>query len=359
LATGSSYNGEEEGKKPIVIDRAPLEALVRRLGGQIRSLAEMPGGASTRKYFRASLLDGSAAVAMFVPGADRPEESVHDLSARPRWPFLEVRDLLESRGVRVPRLLGEDCDHGWLLVEDLGDDTLAARIAAHPEERASLYTKAAQDLAKGQRALGELPKASVVRGRSFDAELLYWELEHFREWGLDARGKRLSPEDRATFDAIARRLSGRIGAWPRGFTHRDYQSKNLMVVGGELIWIDFQDALLGPRVYDLVALLRDSYQTFEGTFVDDRLAEYADAAGLGGDDRAALQLEFDVVTVQRKLKDAGRFVFIERVKGNPSFLPYVEPSLLMVRAALERLAPSERDFADLAALLHRALPEVM
>ena len=130
-----------------------------------------------------------------------------------------------------------------------------------------------------------------------------------------------------------------------------------MVVGGELFWIDFQDALLGPRIYDLVALLRDSYQSFDATFIEDRLRDYADAAARGAAERDRLRLEFDLVTVQRKLKDAGRFVFIERVKGNPSFLPFIEPSLQAVKSALERTAPHDPDLADLSALLHRALPD--
>jgi N-acetylmuramate 1-kinase len=346
-----------------VTDTAPLEALVRRVRGQVQALTPMPGGASTRQFVRVAFRDGRTAVGMFVPGADRPEESVHDLSARPRWPFLDVQALLSERGVRVPKLLAEDCDHGWLLVEDLGDDTLAARISAHPEERESLCTTAARGLARAQAALRELPRSSIVAGRSFDADLLYWELEHFREWGLDARGKKLSHEDRRTFDAIARRLAERIGAWPRGFTHRDYQSRNLMVVqdgaSPELAWIDFQDALLGPRVYDMVALLRDSYQTFDEAFVTARLGDYADAAGLAESERDALRMELDLVTVQRKLKDAGRFVFIERVKGNPSFLPYVDPTLRIVKGALERVSPGDSDLTELSRLLHRALPEIL
>ena len=40
--------------------------------------------------------------------------------------------------------------------------------------------------------------------------------------------------------------------------------------------------------------------------------------------------------MQRKLKDAGRFVFIDRVRGNPSFLGYIDDSLAYVRAALAR-----------------------
>jgi N-acetylmuramate 1-kinase len=341
-----------------VTDTTHLEALVRRTGGAALGITAMPGGASTRTFHRVALRDGSSAVGMFFPGADAPEESAHDVGARPRWPFLEIQALLDERGVRVPRLLAEDCAHGWLLVEDLGDDTLAERIRRHPEERSSLYAKAATDLAHAQKVLFDLPETSVVRGRAFDTDLLFWELEHFREWGLDARGKKLTADDRRAFDAISRRLAEKIAAYPRGFTHRDYQSRNLMVAAGRLAWVDFQDALLGPRVYDLVALLRDSYQSMDRAFVVDRLGDYVKEVHLGDAERAELFVQFDCVTVQRKLKDAGRFVFIERVKGNPSFLPYVEPSLEMVKDALSRLAPYSDDMRDLWSILTRALPEI-
>jgi hypothetical protein len=155
---------------------------------------------------------------------------------------------------------------------------------------------------------------------------------------------------------VAERLARRIAGWERVFVHRDYQSRNLMVrPGGALCWIDFQDALLGPRVYDLVALLNDSYQSFDRPFVEARLDDYARARGLGAADRAALGREFDVVTVQRKLKDAGRFVYIDRVKGNPSFTKFVEPTIAKVRSSLERLT-DDGDMRALAALLGRLLP---
>jgi aminoglycoside/choline kinase family phosphotransferase len=198
-----------------------------------------------------------------------------------------------------------------------------------------------------------------VATRAFDETLLRWELDHFREWGLEARDRALSPEDRARFDAIADRLARRIAAWPRGFVHRDYQSRNLMVVdrgaeqGVELVWIDFQDALLGPRAYDLVALLNDSYQSLDHAFIEVRLDDFAAARGEGRAGREALGREFDVITVQRKLKDAGRFIFIDRVKKNPSFLPYFEPSLDKVKAALSRLA-DEEDMRELARIVDQA-----
>ena len=321
----------------------------------------MPGGASTRRYFRVRLARGTA-VAMFVPDGAKPEEIAKqpkETVACARWPFLEVRDLLASRGVDVPAVYGEDTARGWVLLEDLGDDTLAAFLAAHPDRKPELYSRAVVDLVRAQTSLARLPQGSIVASRAFDADLLLWEMNHFREWGLEARGISLPAATRARFDAIAERLAKAIASFSRGFVHRDYQSRNLMVRSSgplcSLCWIDFQDALLGPRVYDLVALLNDSYQVFDRAFVEARLDDYAFAAGLGSEERAVLGREFDRVTVQRKLKDAGRFVFIDRVKGNGAFLKFVDPTIDKVRSSLARLSDDE-DMRALSEMLARLLP---
>ena len=243
----------------------------------------MTGGASTRKYYRVSIFENDrehSTVAMYVPEGGKPEE-IHKVGHVTRWPFLEVRDLLAERGIDVPKVLVDASPDGWLLIEDLGEDTLANFLLREPSAKKGIYTRAVTDLARAQAALSSLPNESIVSTRAFDEDLLLWEIDHFREWGVEGRGITFSPEDRAAFDAIAKRLAKKISGLARGFTHRDYQSRNLMVRGdGSLVWIDFQDALLGPRVYDLVALLNDSYQEFDRAFVEERLAEYATALKL-------------------------------------------------------------------------------
>jgi aminoglycoside/choline kinase family phosphotransferase len=113
--------------------------------------------------------------------------------------------------------------------------------------------------------------------------------------------------------------------------------------------IDFQDALLGTVVYDLVALLRDSYVVLSPALVGRLVDYFVERAGLDAHETRAL---FDLQTVQRKLKDAGRFVFIDRVKHNPSFLQHIPSSQGYVAAALARLP----ELAPLRALLARHVP---
>jgi hypothetical protein len=335
------------------------QALLNATGQAPSKVEPMPGGASSRKFFRAQMPSGTRYVAMFVPDLAKSDEI--DKKGTPRrWPFLEVRDLLAERAVRVPSLVIDYTQCGWTVVEDLGPETIAEHLQAHPQRKLMFYKTAVRDLAMAHRALEKLPQDSVVRTRAFDFDLLRWEIEHFREWGLDALGRALSPAARGKFDAVGDKLAKRIAELPRSFVHRDYQSRNLMVISAsdevaELGWVDFQDALMGPRVYDLVALLNDSYQVFERSFVEDRLREFAQILGFNEGQTVELIHHFDLVTVQRKLKDAGRFVFIDRKKGDSSYLKFVDPTLAKVKVSLDRLS-DDSDMQDLAEILRPIFP---
>src|ERR1044071_5294438 len=103
------------------VQLGPLLDLARRVTGgpPPLSVTEMPGGASTRLFFGVRLDDSRSSVAMFVPESGKPDEIAKVDERGRRWPFLEVRDLLEACGVAVPRVLGDACHQGFLLVEDL------------------------------------------------------------------------------------------------------------------------------------------------------------------------------------------------------------------------------------------------
>ena len=226
-------------------------------------LTELEGGASTRQFFRVKW-QGGTAIAMFTP-APSQEIAKARQSSGPA-PFIEVAELLEGHGIRVPRRISSPTAYNMLLVEDLGDDTLANFLERAPEHKEELYQIAVRDLAHAQRRLASLPVGSIIQSRAFDADLLRWEVDHFQDWVLEAQGIQLSEKDRDTFGRCAHFLATTISSWPRGYVHRDFQSRNLMVRknddGLNLTWIDFQDSMLGPRAYDLVALLTDSYQSF-------------------------------------------------------------------------------------------------
>ena len=316
----------------------------------------LAGHASMRSYWRVGLPPASLVVMVLPPDA-RPEE-VTKGGAPAVNPFVDVQRYLAALGVRVPEIRGFYEADGLMVLEDLGDEMLETRLLAGvPAEQ--LYPAAIDQLARLRAAAERRPEGCVAFTRAFDYDLYHWELMHFQEWGLEAwKGAKLSRAEAPVVAAAYERIARALEAEPKGFTHRDYQSRNLMVLpSGEQAVIDFQDALLGPRQYDLVALLRDSYVELPAAFVEAMIRRYLEGLAAAGGPRLAYEPfreTFDLLTVQRKLKDAGRFVFIDRVKKNPDFLRSIPASLRYVREALGR----RRDLADLHEILARHVPEL-
>ncbi|MFW6050557.1 MAG: aminoglycoside phosphotransferase family protein [Myxococcota bacterium] len=326
-------------------------------GAQARKLA---GDASTRIYYRLTVpsprTGPASAIVMRLPEDALGSDEGPGTEQAPELPFLNVHRLLTARGAPVPAVLARDLDAGVLLLEDLGDETLERRLHDAPEDWDGLYAQAVDVLAELHERCEPGEAGSLAHARRFDRALLRWELDHFREWGLEAVHGPPSASDRAELDGLLDEVADAVAALPCGFVHRDYQSRNLMWrTDGRLAVIDFQDALVGPRAYDLAALLCDSYVPLGLPLQRAMVARYAARRGI-----AAPDLEGEVwrVAVQRKLKDAGRFVFIDRVRGNPRFLPWYGPSLGYVRRALNQLKSLDigGPWEPLAALLARNLP---
>jgi hypothetical protein len=321
------------------------------------AVQKLAGQASSRMYFRVGTPPQSHVVmVMPVDGARKSEEASKG-PAPTELPFVNVHRYLDRLGVRVPKILRYDEPAGMMVIEDLTDQTFEAELAK--TEPARLYTQAVQLLARLRHAAEKNPDPSCLAfTRAFDEELYDWELHHFREWGMEAwSGRKPEGAERAELDGHFKQIARQLAAAPRGFTHRDYQSRNIMVKNGELIVIDFQDALQGPRQYDLVALLRDSYVELPREFVDGMLDAYiVEFEKLSGEkfDVKAFKAFFDLITVQRKMKDAGRFEFINRVKGNPGFLVSIPASLRYVKTALD----AQPQLAPLRKIVTRYVPEL-
>lgn len=339
-----------------------MHAIVERMireslgdGAAVEGLQKLHGDASYRTYYRANLTDGRSFIVMQMPaGKSSASEEITNFAGAPgELPFINVQRYLAGLGLPVPRIYTYNDTDRLMLIEDLGDGLMARQVELAPEpERLAWYGRALELLLRLQEETREHPsKECVASLRSFDARLLNWEFDHFREYGIEARAGRPMPDaDRECFEQETRAITGQIERMPYGFTHRDFQSRNLLIRDDRFYLIDFQDALQGPRAYDLVALTRDSYVKLADDTVDILVRRYAERIGA---DAAAVRREYDLVTVQRKLKDAGRFVFIDRVKGNPNFLQYIPTSLDYVRAAMARLPECRK----LSELLLRYVPE--
>ncbi|HEY0768188.1 MAG TPA: phosphotransferase [Steroidobacteraceae bacterium] len=283
--------------------------------------------ASFRRYFRV-FCDAGTYVVMDAPP---DKEDVR--------PYLKVSRLLESLGAHVPHVHESDAQRGLLLLEDLGATLYLERLDAGDDPE-RLYADALRVLASIQ-----------VRGRQACAELapynraeLAREMALMPEWFL---GRHLSlppsPEEAQLIGAAFEFLIQEALAQPLVFVHRDYHTRNLMVVGERNPGIlDFQDALRGPVGYDLVSLLKDCYIAWPRERVLNWVSSYrALLLSLGGEagaSEAQFLRWFDLIGVQRHIKVLGIFCRLWYRDGKPGYLPDLPRTLEYVRDTCARYA---------------------
>jgi aminoglycoside/choline kinase family phosphotransferase len=313
------------------LDAGGALALIRRYIGERRPgetvrVVPLSGDASTRRYYR--LLDGGRSeVLALYPEPFVPEE----LS------YLTVHALLEGYGLPVPATLDVDGGRGVVLQEDLGDRTLQEVLKGTGDgERDELYREAVDEIAQLQLRAAQGPQRLDCFRIAFDIEKLSWELHYFLKHFLEGhRGCDLTVEDRATLSEAFHELSHEIASWPRVLCHRDYHSRNLMLHGGELHWIDFQDARMGPTTYDLASLLRDAYVDVPEELQEELKERFRQEAA-PDEPREVFRRRFDLMCVQRNLKALGTFGFMATVRENPVYLPYIPRNLAHARRNLSR-----------------------
>jgi len=316
-----------------------LVALERWLGAEFPAipftLAPASEDASFRRYFRARLADGRRFIVMDAP----PERE--SCAA-----FLHVAGVFSAAGVHVPAIHAQDLRHGFLLLEDLGEETFLDGLGRR--NPAQLYAAATDALIQIQLASrpGILPE--------YDRALLERELRLFPDWYLARQMRReLSPDEvrilRAAFESL---LANNL-AQPRVFVHRDYHCRNLMVCEPLPGVLDFQDAVYGPITYDLVSLLRDAYVRWEEPQVLDWMARYWEKARKAGlpvnADFAGFYRDFEWMGAQRQLKVVGIFARLCHRDGKQRYLADIPLVLDYLLATCRRY----RELAPLAQLLER------
>lgn len=305
------------------------------------SLRAASADASFRRYLRIDSGQGSRIIMDAPPDKENCR------------PFVEVAGLMAQAGLNVPQILAWDEPQGFMLLSDLGGQTLMQVLS--PQNAGAnlpLYLKAIEALVSWQKA----SRADVLP--PYDATLLRRELELFPEWYLARhRGVTVEGKPRETLDRMFALIIERNLAWPMVYVHRDFMPRNLMAPVGavspggptakpdisvetRLGVLDFQDAVYGPITYDIASLMRDAFLSWEEDFVLDITIRYwqqARAAGLPvGDDFGEFYRGVEWMGLQRHLKVAGIFARLTLRDGKPQYLADAPRFIAYIRATCAR-----------------------
>ncbi len=259
--------------------------------------------ASFRRYFRGETEMGSF---IFV---DAPPER-EDCQT-----FVKISELLVDIGINAPRVYQADFTEGFMMLTDLGNQLYLDVLKSHDVELIErLYAEAFSVLRKmAHISCAELPRYDEIR--------LQEEMNLFPGWFLTQQlSLSLSENENQMLEKVFGFLIESAIEQPQVFVHRDYHSRNLMVVTGDNPGvIDFQDAVSGPVTYDLVSLLKDCYWRFPRNQVVDWVETYRQDSSLDVGTEEFLRW-FDLMGLQRHLKCAGIFSRLNLRDGKPDYL---------------------------------------
>ncbi|MGB5964222.1 MAG: phosphotransferase [Sulfurimonadaceae bacterium] len=257
--------------------------------------------ASFRQYFRLS----AARESYILMDSSREKESLD--------PFVDVTRRLLDVNVRAPKILAENLDEGFLVLDDFGNINYLDVL--NDQNYKILYTKAMDEILKMQKSSTEgLPL--------YDKTFLHFEMDLMKRWFLEQYVKLpLGSEDEQIIEDTLDAISEVVLTQPQDvFVHRDYHSRNIMLTPEDEIGvIDYQDAMKGAITYDLVSLLKDLYIEYPKDEVIALALEFRDMLGLEVEDATFIKW-FDFMGLQRHIKVLGIFARLYLRDGKDGYL---------------------------------------
>ncbi|NQY62845.1 MAG: phosphotransferase [Alteromonadaceae bacterium] len=292
-------------------------------------LTPITGDAGFRCYSRFSI-ENETFIAVDAPGDKSNNQG-----------FLAIQAAFLKKGLSVPKILAKDLQQGFFCLSDFGDqlfsDTLTSSTMNH----------------QYKRAIDLLPLISSVQVDDsydlplYDRQFIITELEIFVDWLLaEHLAIQLNHQDKQSLTRCFDILVESAVQQPQVFMHRDYHSRNIMMLAdGDLGIIDFQDAVSGPITYDIVSLLRDCYIRWPDAEIKSLFAYFCQLMtqchhsekqpfktyDLQAFSELKWQQWFDLMGLQRHIKAAGIFARLNYRDNKNGYLKDIPLTLAYIR----------------------------
>ena len=291
----------------------------------------LAGDASSRRYIR--LCSGpKRAILMIDPQGDTGQ-------------FEHIARHLSAIGLSAPNILAHA--NGLMLLEDFGDAQFAQVIAASPDHETPLYAAATDVLCQLETAA--LPSGLNVATPESLGQMIEPAFTHY----LPSLG--ITADDQATkiTDCLTDLLARYVPS-DTVLVLRDFHAENMIWLPDRTAvrrvgLLDFQDALAGPPVYDLVSMLQDARRDVSAICHAATIRRYLDQTGRS---EAEVLLLFHVLGVQRNLRILGIFARLARERGKPGYMALIPRVWGHICASL-----AIPEFRDLEPMVHGLFPD--
>ena len=228
-------------------------------------------------------------------------------------PFVDITQRLLNAKVKAPRILEQNVEQGYLILEDFGDRQLLDVLGSTNFKRH--YSNAMDEILKMQNAdVSELPL--------YDKDFLHFEMDLMQEWYLEKKlALTLNATQKELIKTTLDAISEVVLKQPQDvFVHRDFHSRNIMLMPrNEIGVIDYQDAMSGAITYDLVSLLKDCYIEFKREDIEKLALQFRDKKCPEVPDETFIKW-FDFMGLQRHIKVLGIFSRLHLRDGKDGYL---------------------------------------
>lgn len=288
-----------------------LQAFLAQEGWDDRNQAVLAGDASNRRYLRLTRSNQKVERAILMDAPPYRGENI--------MRFVRIAEYLSSISLSAPKILAQDEDQGFLLLEDLGDDLFARVIPQSPKLESLLYETATDVLI--ELHCNAVPKDVDFYGPDYATDLSALIFDFYLGALSTADHTDLRKEFRTQMSRALQQTGGELEV----LIQRDYHAENLLWLpereGLKRVGLlDFQDAMIGHRAYDLVSLLQDARRDVPPEIEKRMITRYVEKTGL---DRDSFSLGYAVWGAQRNFRIIGVFARLCIRDGKPHYIDLI------------------------------------
>jgi aminoglycoside/choline kinase family phosphotransferase len=284
-----------------------MNASFLKASQKIKDNTPLAGDAGNRAYSRVKF-EGSDSNYILCKYPDKDSLQLKN--------FLDVYHLLTENSVNTPQII--ESSNSQMLLEDLGDLSLED----HFKSCGTGYLSALDQLINIQKI--PIEGGSKAQSFSFTVEKFVWEMNFTLTHFIKFLGITLSEKDTEALQKDFVNLCTHLCSLEQVITHRDLHSRNIMINQNKAYIIDFQDARIGPKFYDLVSLVEDSYTNLESEFKKELIETYCNKTKVSCDQN--FMSDYHLQNLQRAFKACGSFASFKNRTNNERYLQYLTPA---------------------------------
>ncbi|MEC7271598.1 MAG: phosphotransferase [Pseudomonadota bacterium] len=229
--------------------------LSKTIGNSSFNIKELRQEASDRKYYRIKAENISY---VLTDNFDKTDQSAN---------FLYASKILKNSSVNVPEVLAFSEDLRFVLLQDLGDESLDINDEYNDEK---ILEMALEQLSKIYFSDQDVLK-SVTK------ESLFLQTNSFMDF---CREKKCSNDEIKSLENLRNELVHNLLNQQFIPSHNDFERRNLMMFEGKLFVIDFQDLNMGPIGIDLASIMYEHSYEYPKALIDNLLEKHLKDNGL-------------------------------------------------------------------------------